>query len=107
ERVARSAEAMAAAGATAAPVPDSLLAKVMGNPALAPETANLPAWRRAEIPAAHGQGHATSVARVMAALAGGGAAGDVRVLSEAALARATTEQCFGPDLVLGVPMRWG
>jgi CubicO group peptidase (beta-lactamase class C family) len=107
EMVAPSAEAMAAAGATAAPVPDSLLAKVMGNPALAPETANLPAWRRAEIPAANGHGNARSVARVMAALAGGGAAGDVRVLSEAALARATTEQCFGPDLVLGVPMRWG
>jgi CubicO group peptidase (beta-lactamase class C family) len=107
ELVPPSAAATATAGAAAAPAPDSLLAKVMGNPALAPETANLPAWRRAEIPAANGHGNARSVARVMAALAGGGAAGDVRVLSEAALARATTEQCFGPDLVLGVPMRWG
>ena len=61
----------------------------MGNPPLAPETANLPAWRRAEIPAANGHGNARSVARVMAALACGGSLGGVRLLSEAALARAT------------------
>jgi CubicO group peptidase (beta-lactamase class C family) len=107
EMVPPTAAALAAAGATAQPAPDSLLARVMGNPPLAPETANRPAWRRAEIPAANGHGNARSVARVMAALACGGALGDVRLLSEAALARATTEQCFGPDLVLGVPMRWG
>jgi CubicO group peptidase (beta-lactamase class C family) len=102
-----SAAAVAAAGAAAQPAPGSLLARVMGNPPLAPTTANLPAWRRAEIPAANGHGNARSVARVMAALACGGATDGVRLLSEAALARATAEQCFGEDLVLGVPMRWG
>ncbi len=107
EIVPPSAEAVAAAGAAAQPAPDSLLAKVMGNPPLAPSAANLPAWRRAEIPAANGHGNARSVARVMAALACGGSLGGVRVLSEAALTRATAEQCFGEDLVLGVPMRWG
>jgi CubicO group peptidase (beta-lactamase class C family) len=107
ELVPPSAEALAAAGAAAQPAPDSLLAKVMGNPALAPEVANRTPWRRAEIPAANGHGNARSVARVMGALAGGGATGGVRLLSEAALARATTEQCHGPDLVLGVPLRWG
>jgi CubicO group peptidase (beta-lactamase class C family) len=98
---------VAEAGAAAQPAPDSLLAQVLGNPPLAPETANRPAWRRAEIPAANGHGNARSVARVMAALACGGSLGGVRLLSSEALARATTEQCFGPDLVLGVPMRWG
>jgi CubicO group peptidase (beta-lactamase class C family) len=107
EMVPPSPEAVAAAGAAAQPAPDALLAKVMGNPPLAPTAANLPAWRRAEIPAANGHGNARSVARVMAALACGGALGGVHLLSEAALARATAEQCFGPDLVLGVPMRWG
>jgi CubicO group peptidase (beta-lactamase class C family) len=107
ELVPPSAEAVAAAGAAAQPAPDSLLATVMGNPLLAPATANLPAWRRAEIPAANGHGNARSVARVMAALACGGTTDGVRLLSEAALARATAEQCFGEDLVLGVPMRWG
>ena len=107
EMVPPSADAVAAAGAAAQPPPDSLLARVMGNPPLAPETANRPAWRRAEIPAANGHGNARSVARVMGALACGGALGGVRVLSEAALARATAEQCFGADLVLGVKMRGG
>jgi CubicO group peptidase (beta-lactamase class C family) len=107
EMVPPSAEALAAAGSAAQPAPDSLLAKVMGNPPLAPTAANLPAWRRAEIPAANGHGNARSVARVMAALACGGVLDGVRLLSPAALARATAEQCFGPDLVLGVPMRWG
>ena len=98
---------LAAAGPAARPAPDSLLAKVMGNPPLAPETANHTEWRRAEIPAANGHGNARSVARVMAALACGGALGGVRVLGEGALARATREECQGQDLVLGVPMRWG
>ena len=102
-----SAAEMAAAGAAAQPAPGSLLAKVMGNPPLAPETANRAEWRRAEIPAANGHGNARSVARAMAALACGGALGGVRLLGSEALARATREECHGPDLVLGVPMRWG
>jgi CubicO group peptidase (beta-lactamase class C family) len=107
EMVPPSAEALAAAGAAAQPAPDSLMAKVMGNPPLAPTDANRPAWRRAEIPAANGHGNARSVARVLAALACGGRLDGVQLLSPATLERATTEQCFGPDLVLGVPMRWG
>jgi CubicO group peptidase (beta-lactamase class C family) len=107
EMVPASAEAMAAAGDAARPPPGSLLAQVMGNPPLAPEAANAPAWRRAEIPAANGHGNARSVALVMGALACGGATDGVRVISKAALARATAEQCYGSDLVLGVPMRWG
>jgi CubicO group peptidase (beta-lactamase class C family) len=107
ELVPPSPAALAAAGSAARPAPDSLLAKVMGNPPLAPETANRAEWRRAEIPAANGHGNARSVARVMAALACGGTVGGVRVLGADALARATREDCRGPDLVLGVPMRWG
>jgi CubicO group peptidase (beta-lactamase class C family) len=107
EMVPPSAAEVAAAGAAAQPAPDSLLAKVMGNPPLAPETANRAEWRRAEIPAANGHGNARSVARVMAALACGGSLGGVRVIGAGALARATREECRGQDLVLGVPMRWG
>jgi len=97
----------AAAGAGAAIDPASLLAKVIGNPPLVAEAANQRAWRAAEIPAANGHGNARSVARVMAALACGGTLGDVRLLSERTLARAIEEQCYGRDLVLGIPMRWG
>jgi CubicO group peptidase (beta-lactamase class C family) len=107
ELVPPSAEELAAAGAAAEVDPASLLGKVMGNPPLAPTLANTLPWRRAEIPAANGHGNARSVARVMAALAGGGALGGVRLLRESAIERAIAEQCSGPDLVLPIPMRWG
>jgi CubicO group peptidase (beta-lactamase class C family) len=98
---------LAAAGPAAAPAPGSLLAQVMANPPLVPATANRPEWRRAEIPAANGHGNARSVARVMAALAGGGSLGGARVIGADALARATREEWRGKDLVLGVEMSWG
>jgi CubicO group peptidase (beta-lactamase class C family) len=107
ELVPPSAQEVAAAGQAAAVDPASLLGKVMGNPPLAPALANTLPWRRAEIPAANGHGNARSVARVMAALAGGGALGGVRLLREATLERAIAEQCRGTDLVLPIPMRWG
>ena len=103
ELVPPSPEEVAAAGPTAVVDPESLLGKVMGNPPLQPGLANTLPWRRAEIPAANGHGNARSVARVMAALAGGGALDGVRLLREATLARAIAEQCSGPDLVLPHP----
>jgi CubicO group peptidase (beta-lactamase class C family) len=107
EMVPPSADEAVAAAADGEPDPESLLGKVMMNPPLAPETANEPAWRRAEIPAANGHGNARSVARVMAALACGGTLGKVRLLGERTLARAIEEQWFGKDLVLPLQMRWG
>ena len=103
-----SAEEIAAAGATARHRdPDSLLAKVMGNPPLRPEIANTRAWRAAEIPAANGHGNARSVARVLAALACGGTLDGVRLLGPQTIARAIEEQSYGRDLVLGFRLRWG
>ena len=93
--------------AAAAPDPESLLGKVMGNPPLRPEIANTRAWRAAEIPAANGHGNARSVARVMAALACGGTLDGVRLLGRATIERAIEEQCYAKDLVLGFPLRWG
>ena len=75
-------EETAAAGTAAAVDPESLLGKVMRNPALTPEIANTRAWRAAEIPAANGHGNARSVARVLAALACGGTLDGVRLLGE-------------------------
>jgi CubicO group peptidase (beta-lactamase class C family) len=95
-----------AAGARA-PAADSLTAKVLSNPPLRAEFANRPEWRRAENPAAGGHGNARSVARVLAALACGGAVDGVRLLDQRTLARAIDEQVRGKDLVLGFDMRWG
>jgi len=87
--------------------PGSVAARVLGNPPLTGEAANAVAWRRAEIPAANGHGNARSVARVAGVLARGGEQDGVRLLSEAALARAMCEYSYGQDLVLGVPIRFG
>ena len=96
---------MAAAGAGLDP--GSLLAKVMGNPLVLPQSANQRAWRAAEIPAANGHGNARSVARIMAGLAGGGGLDGVRLLGEKSIARAIETQSQGKDLVLPLSIRWG
>ena len=100
-------EETAAAGPSAGVDPESLLGKIMSNPPLTPVLANQRAWRAAEIPAANGHGNARSVARLMAALACGGALDRVRVLREETLTRAIEVQFDGTDIVLGLPMRWG
>jgi len=65
------------------------------------------AWRAAEIPAANGHGNARSVARVTAALACGGELDGVCLLTLPTIEKAIEEQCYGPDLVLTIPIRWG
>jgi CubicO group peptidase (beta-lactamase class C family) len=90
------------------PEPDGdAAAREPGNPPVPAETANTPAWRRAEIPAAGGHGNARSVGAVQSVLACGGAVGDVRLLSAAGCERALEEQYQGEDRILGMPMRWG
>lgn len=88
--------------------PGSLLEKASTNPGgYTPDLANSRAWRAAEIPATNGHGNARSVARVMAVLACGGELEGVRLLTLSTIEKAIEEQYYGPDLVLGLPIRWG
>ena len=87
--------------------PTSLPIRTFSNPPLSAEQSWDTAWRRAEIPAAGGQGNARSVARVQSVLAHGGEIDGVRLLSEAGCLRALERQIDGMDLVLGVPLRFG
>jgi len=87
--------------------PDSMLGRTMANPPMTAELSRDRAWRAAEIPAANGHGNARSVARVAAALACGGELGGVRLLTLPTIEKAIEEQCYGPDLVLTIPIRWG
>jgi len=64
-------------------------------------------WRRAEIPAAGGIGNARSVGRVHSAIACGGSVDGVRLLSPQGVDTIFEEQSNGPDLVFGVPVRFG
>jgi CubicO group peptidase (beta-lactamase class C family) len=58
------------------------------------------------IPALNGVFTARSLARMYAALAGGGVLDGERFLSTETLRRATEVQTTGPDIVVGFPMRW-
>jgi CubicO group peptidase (beta-lactamase class C family) len=87
--------------------PESVAGKILGNPQVTALASRTRAWRAAEIPAANGHGNARAVARVAAAMACGGELDGVRLLTQATLDRTIEEQCYGTDLVLGVPIRWG
>ena len=77
-----------------------------GPPADA-ENANTPDWRRADLGALNGHGNARSVARILSSLALDGTVEGVRLLSPDTIALIFEEQSHGPDLVLGVPLRFG
>lgn len=87
--------------------PAALMALV--NPEQDPTFPNRRDWRAAEIPAANGQASAMGLARLYAALAGGGALEGVRILSPSTVARMITPAA-GPDrrdLFLGFTDCWG
>ena len=77
------------------------------NPHLDASVVDSRAWRAAEIPAGGGTGNARSVARVHTVLATGGMAQGRRLLSEATCHKALEVQIEGPDLILGMPVRFG
>ena len=87
--------------------PGSPVYKTFTGPVADAAAANTPAWRRAELGALNGHGNARSVARILRVLALGGEAGGVRLLSRDAIGLIFDEQSHGPDLVLGVPLRFG
>ena len=87
--------------------PDSIAARTFRSPAIDAKESRTAAWRKAEIPAANGHGNARSVVRVQSLIANGGKAFGKRILSEAGCARVFEEQSNGPDLVLGIPVRFG
>jgi CubicO group peptidase (beta-lactamase class C family) len=68
---------------------------------------NTAGWRAAEVPSANAHATAAGVARVYAALAGGGAVDGVRVVDSGALADCVAQQVHGDDLVLRRPSRFG
>jgi len=86
---------------------DSPTVRTLTGPAVEAQTANTPGWRRADIGAANGHGNARSVARVMSVVARGGEVDGVRLLGQDTIDLIFREQQSGPDLVLGVPLRFG
>jgi CubicO group peptidase (beta-lactamase class C family) len=75
------------------------------NPPRPVKAVNTQRWREAEIPSSNGHASARGLARLYTALALGGAAGGVRLLSEASVQRAAQEQVHQKDLVAGTAVR--
>lgn len=86
---------------------ESVASKTFRNPAPDASDSATSGWRLAEIPAANGHGNARSVVRAQTPMANGGSAFGVDLLSQQGAERIFEEQCYGEDLVLGVPMRFG
>lgn len=87
--------------------PESMTARAFLNPPSLALGPNNPEWRRAEIPGANGHAGARDLARVYGALARGGDLDGAHLLDPAGIARLSTEQSHGPDLVLQVTSRFG
>jgi len=84
-----------------------LMVKTFMNPMIDATYAHHEWWRRAEIPAANGQGNARSVAAIQSVIAGRGEARGVRLLSPKGIDPIYEVQSDGIDKVLGVQQRMG
>ena len=84
-----------------------LMMKTFMNPPIDATMAHHDWWRRAEIPAANGQGNARSVAAIQSIVAGRGEARGVRLLSAEGTDPIFEVQADGIDKVLGVPAAHG
>jgi len=84
-----------------------IAARTLLNPAMTGAEPWKESWRRAEIPAANGQGNARSVAQIQSVVACGGELGGVRLLSAKGCEAIFEEQANGTDLVLGPGFRLG
>ena len=84
-------------------IPDYMKGREQGTPNVMPPETNSSAWRQSEIPAANGHGNARSVVRAQTAVANGGTAFGVDLLSQGTIDRIFEEQC---DL-LGMGVKHG
>ena len=87
--------------------PESPMVRTFTGPVVDANYANTPEWRQADIGAANGHANARSVARILSVISRGGAVDGVRLLRPETVELIFREQANGPDLVLGVPMRFG
>lgn len=87
--------------------PTTIPGRVLANLNLKLEETRTDGWRKAEIPASNGHGNARSVVRAQTAMANGGSAFGVELLSAAGVKRALEPQIEGTDVCLGLPVTFG
>jgi CubicO group peptidase (beta-lactamase class C family) len=93
--------------AEVAAIASTIAGRTLLNPRMTGAEPWKESWRRAEIPAANGQGNARSVALVQSVVACGGELGGTRFLSAEGCEAIFEEQANGTDLVLGAGFRLG
>jgi CubicO group peptidase (beta-lactamase class C family) len=86
---------------------NSPMYKTFSNPAMDATNAHLPAWKHADMGAVNGHGHARSLNRILSCLPNGGSVDGIQLLSPATIEQIFRQQSDGPDLVIGLPMRFG
>jgi CubicO group peptidase (beta-lactamase class C family) len=82
-------------------------AAAVTNPAMTPTLCNDRSWRAAEVPAGNGQASARGLARLYAAMSGGGALDGVRIMSRGGVEAMIAVQTERVDVMLGVAPFWG
>lgn len=86
--------------------PESIPGRAFAGLAITPQVVGSAAWRQAEIPASNGHGNARSIVRAQTAMANWGSAFGVDLLSASGCRRALEPQIEGPDLVLGLALKY-
>jgi len=87
--------------------PDSIMTRTFRTAGLDANLANTTPWYDAEVGSANGHGNAHAIATLISAIARDGVVGQRRILSHDTVELVFQEQAHGPDLVLGLPLRWG
>ncbi len=89
------------------PAADSVMMKTFINPMVDARMSWTDEWRAGEVPAANGHGNARAVATIQAIISSGGEMNGKRFLTPETIDLIFDEQSNGPDLVLGVPVKFG
>ena len=87
--------------------PNSPTFKTFANPPMDAKIAMTPHWRRADMSAVNGHANARSLNRILAAIPNGGTVDGVKLLSPETIELIFREQANGPDVVIGMPLRFG
>lgn len=87
--------------------PESLMVRAMAGAPVTAQASMTPGFRGAEIGAANGFGNARSLCRIGSVVTLEGAVDGKKYLSPGTVDKMLQEQVSGPDLVLGLPLRFG
>ncbi|KAJ9608914.1 hypothetical protein H2200_006685 [Cladophialophora chaetospira] len=87
--------------------PKSPMVKTFANPPMDAKASQTPAWRNADMAAVNGHSNARGLNRILSAIPNGGTVDGIKLLSPETIERIFEVQSDGPDVVIGMPLRFG